>query len=196
MRITRNVRFNERERRLGLYAPVVGSQGTRSPPIIRTLDAISIERPRSRRWRTEPKSGPISSTRPFPAVPTTIPYTHHRDMLASTHWGKKKKRSCSPLFFCPAFFASRLVISSPSLPSLPLSPMSVAMKVSCPSDTSRPLRRIVCHGINRPGFQAIRRSLKGEKEPKHHHHISITPKSAIAILPPKKVSSPQPQPPQ
>ncbi|KAJ5675721.1 hypothetical protein N7462_008618, partial [Penicillium macrosclerotiorum] len=35
---------------------------------------------------------------------------------------------------------------------------------------------------------AIRRSLKGEKEPKHHpHHISITPKSALAILPPKKV---------
>ncbi|KAJ5090534.1 hypothetical protein N7532_009218 [Penicillium argentinense] len=37
-------------------------------------------------------------------------------------------------------------------------------------------------------MKAIRRSLKGEKEPKHHpHHISITPKSAIAILPPKKV---------
>ncbi|PTU20255.1 hypothetical protein P175DRAFT_0510182 [Aspergillus ochraceoroseus IBT 24754] len=35
---------------------------------------------------------------------------------------------------------------------------------------------------------AIRRSLKGEKDPKpHHHHLSITPKSAIAILPPKKV---------
>ncbi|OJD10736.1 hypothetical protein ACJ73_09712, partial [Blastomyces percursus] len=33
---------------------------------------------------------------------------------------------------------------------------------------------------------AIRRSLKGEKEPKPQH-ISITPKSAIAILPPKKV---------
>ncbi|THC99207.1 hypothetical protein EYZ11_001295 [Aspergillus tanneri] len=32
------------------------------------------------------------------------------------------------------------------------------------------------------------RSLKGEKDPKpHHHHLSITPKSAIAILPPKKV---------
>jgi hypothetical protein len=29
--------------------------------------------------------------------------------------------------------------------------------------------------------------LKGEKDPKHHH-ISITPKSALAILPPKKVS--------
>ncbi|KAJ5748026.1 uncharacterized protein N7511_009722 [Penicillium nucicola] len=35
-------------------------------------------------------------------------------------------------------------------------------------------------------MKAIRRSLKGEKDPKHHH-ISITPKSAIAILPPKKV---------
>ena len=29
--------------------------------------------------------------------------------------------------------------------------------------------------------------MKGERDPKHHH-ISITPKSAIAILPPKKVS--------
>lgn len=38
-------------------------------------------------------------------------------------------------------------------------------------------------------FQALRRSLKGEKDPNpKHHHISITPKSAIAILPPKKVS--------
>ncbi|GAB1199739.1 hypothetical protein APSETT444_009096 [Aspergillus pseudonomiae] len=38
-------------------------------------------------------------------------------------------------------------------------------------------------------MKAIRRSLKGEKDPKphHHHHLSITPKSAIAILPPKKV---------
>ncbi|KAJ5659220.1 hypothetical protein N7507_005671 [Penicillium longicatenatum] len=35
-------------------------------------------------------------------------------------------------------------------------------------------------------MKAIRRSLKGEKDPKHHH-ISITPKSALAILPPKKV---------
>ncbi|KAJ5788459.1 hypothetical protein N7457_003449 [Penicillium paradoxum] len=35
-------------------------------------------------------------------------------------------------------------------------------------------------------MKAFRRSLKGEKDPKHHH-ISITPKSAIAILPPKKV---------
>ncbi|EGC48618.1 protein kinase [Histoplasma capsulatum var. duboisii H88] len=34
-------------------------------------------------------------------------------------------------------------------------------------------------------MKAIRRSLKGEKEPKPQH-ISITPKSAIAILPPKK----------
>jgi len=37
------------------------------------------------------------------------------------------------------------------------------------------------------GEKAIRRSLKGDKEPKPQH-ISITPKSAIAILPPKKVS--------
>ncbi|CAG8908926.1 unnamed protein product [Penicillium egyptiacum] len=35
-------------------------------------------------------------------------------------------------------------------------------------------------------MKAFRRSLKGEKDPKHHH-TSITPKSAIAILPPKKV---------
>ncbi|KAK2739583.1 bud emergence protein 1 [Myotisia sp. PD_48] len=35
-------------------------------------------------------------------------------------------------------------------------------------------------------MKAIRRSLKGEKDNKHHH-VSITPKSAIAILPPKKV---------
>lgn len=35
-------------------------------------------------------------------------------------------------------------------------------------------------------MKAIRRSLKGEKDSKPHH-ISITPKSAIAILPPKKV---------
>lgn len=33
--------------------------------------------------------------------------------------------------------------------------------------------------------QAIRRSLKGDRDPKPH--ISVTPKSAIAILPPKKV---------
>lgn len=43
--------------------------------------------------------------------------------------------------------------------------------------------------------QAIRRSLKGDKDPRPHHqshhhspHLSLTPKSAIAILPPKKVS--------
>ncbi|BCR87120.1 phosphatidylinositol-3-phosphate-binding protein BEM1 [Aspergillus chevalieri] len=37
-------------------------------------------------------------------------------------------------------------------------------------------------------MKAIRRSLKGDKDPKpHHHHLSLTPKSAIAILPPKKV---------
>ncbi|KAJ5143020.1 uncharacterized protein N7515_001807 [Penicillium bovifimosum] len=35
-------------------------------------------------------------------------------------------------------------------------------------------------------MKAFRRSLKGEKDPKHHH-ISITPKSATSILPPKKV---------
>ncbi|KAJ5622157.1 hypothetical protein N7528_005389 [Penicillium herquei] len=35
-------------------------------------------------------------------------------------------------------------------------------------------------------MKAIRRSLKGEKDPKHHH-LSITPKSALAIIPPKKV---------
>ncbi|KAL4812650.1 hypothetical protein BDW67DRAFT_120942 [Aspergillus spinulosporus] len=37
-------------------------------------------------------------------------------------------------------------------------------------------------------MKALRRSLKGEKDSKpHHHHLSITPKSAVAILPPKKV---------
>ncbi|KAL1962007.1 hypothetical protein VTN77DRAFT_698 [Rasamsonia byssochlamydoides] len=37
-------------------------------------------------------------------------------------------------------------------------------------------------------MKAIRRSLKGDRDSKpHHHHVSITPKSAIAILPPKKV---------
>ncbi|KAF9892332.1 bud emergence protein 1 [Aspergillus nanangensis] len=39
-------------------------------------------------------------------------------------------------------------------------------------------------------MRAIRRSLKGDKDHKPHHllhHLSITPKSAIAILPPKKV---------
>lgn len=34
-------------------------------------------------------------------------------------------------------------------------------------------------------FQALRRSLKNDKE--KVNHISITPKSAIAIVPPKKV---------
>lgn len=39
-------------------------------------------------------------------------------------------------------------------------------------------------------LQALRRSIKGEKE---KPQISITPKSAIAIVPPKKVgSSPHP----
>ena len=36
-------------------------------------------------------------------------------------------------------------------------------------------------------LQAIRRSIKGERNDTRPHHISITPKSAIAILPPKKV---------
>ncbi|TPX22238.1 bud emergence protein 1 [Coccidioides immitis] len=36
-------------------------------------------------------------------------------------------------------------------------------------------------------MKAIRRSLKGDKDQKPQH-VSITPKSAIAILPPKKVS--------
>ncbi|KAL4803956.1 hypothetical protein BDV18DRAFT_33763 [Aspergillus unguis] len=36
-------------------------------------------------------------------------------------------------------------------------------------------------------MKALRRSLKGDPKPHHHHHLSITPKSAIAILPPKKV---------
>lgn len=35
-------------------------------------------------------------------------------------------------------------------------------------------------------LQALRRSLKNDKE--KVNHISITPKSAIAIVPPKKVS--------
>lgn len=34
-------------------------------------------------------------------------------------------------------------------------------------------------------FQALRRSIKGEKD---KPHIQIAPKSAIAIVPPKKVS--------
>lgn len=36
--------------------------------------------------------------------------------------------------------------------------------------------------------QALRRSIKGEKENKPH--LSIAPKSAIAIIPPKKVRQP------
>lgn len=40
-------------------------------------------------------------------------------------------------------------------------------------------------------LQAIRRSIKGEKSDSKPHHISITPKSAIAILPPKKVGIPE-----
>jgi len=34
-------------------------------------------------------------------------------------------------------------------------------------------------------FKALRRSIKGEKE--KQPHISIAPKSAVAIVPPKKV---------
>jgi len=38
------------------------------------------------------------------------------------------------------------------------------------------------------GFlKALRRSIKGDKDNKPH--ISITPKSAVAIVPPKKVST-------
>ncbi|KAI9732541.1 MAG: bud emergence protein 1 [Cirrosporium novae-zelandiae] len=36
-------------------------------------------------------------------------------------------------------------------------------------------------------MKAIRRSMKGERADSRMHHISITPKSAIAIVPPKKV---------
>jgi bud emergence protein 1 len=36
--------------------------------------------------------------------------------------------------------------------------------------------------------QALRRSIKGEKDARPQH-ISITPKSAVAIVPPKKVRS-------
>ncbi|MCJ1354441.1 MAG: bud emergence protein 1 [Icmadophila ericetorum] len=39
----------------------------------------------------------------------------------------------------------------------------------------------------RSTMKAIRRSIKGERNDTRSHHISITPKSAIAILPPKKV---------
>lgn len=37
-------------------------------------------------------------------------------------------------------------------------------------------------------LQALRRSIKGEKNESKVQHISITPKSAVAIVPPKKVS--------
>lgn len=39
-------------------------------------------------------------------------------------------------------------------------------------------------------FQALRRSLKNDKE--RVNHISITPKSAVAIVPPKKVCGRRP----
>ena len=38
-------------------------------------------------------------------------------------------------------------------------------------------------------MKAIRRSIKGEKDTRQVHHNSLTPKSAIAIVPPKKVCS-------
>lgn len=47
----------------------------------------------------------------------------------------------------------------------------------------------VCLSVFMPAdfLQAIRRSIKGERDPKH---LSVTPKSALAILPPKKVVCP------
>ncbi|KAK2760215.1 bud emergence protein 1 [Arachnomyces sp. PD_36] len=62
------------------------------------------------------------------------------------------------------------------------------MKVHPPvAITSRLSRLSLADRLNFPASKkAIRRSLKGDKEPKSQH-ISITPKSAIAILPPKKV---------
>lgn len=41
--------------------------------------------------------------------------------------------------------------------------------------------------LNQALWQAIRRSIKGGGAEPKPHHLSITPKSAIAILPPKKV---------
>lgn len=40
---------------------------------------------------------------------------------------------------------------------------------------------------NEAVLQALRRSIKGDKNESKVQHISITPKSAIAIIPPKKV---------
>lgn len=36
-------------------------------------------------------------------------------------------------------------------------------------------------------MKAIRRSIKGDKDTRQVHHTSLTPKSALAIVPPKKV---------
>lgn len=43
-------------------------------------------------------------------------------------------------------------------------------------------------------LQALRRSIKGEKDAKPH--VSIAPKSALAIVPPKKVRHRNQPPPQ
>ncbi|EGE09615.1 hypothetical protein TEQG_08555 [Trichophyton equinum CBS 127.97] len=60
------------------------------------------------------------------------------------------------------------------------------MKVRLFSLFSLSLAACFCIPANR--YKAIRRSLKGDKEKsQHHQHVSITPKSALAILPPKKV---------
>lgn len=42
-------------------------------------------------------------------------------------------------------------------------------------------------GANGHGLQVFRRSVKADKSDSNFHHISITPKSATAIVPPKKV---------
>lgn len=42
--------------------------------------------------------------------------------------------------------------------------------------------------------QALRRSIKGDKNDSKLGHISVTPKSAVAIVPPKKVPPPSPHP--
>jgi hypothetical protein len=44
-----------------------------------------------------------------------------------------------------------------------------------------------CQLIAMRAFKALRRSIKGEKE---KPHINIAPKSAVAIVPPKKVCIP------
>ena len=47
--------------------------------------------------------------------------------------------------------------------------------------------RLVANKDENP--QALRRSIKGDKSDSKVSHISITPKSALAIQPPKKVCS-------